>query len=182
MSTAATSTKSNVLMQLSGVVCTLVAVSTNVPLGATAQSPVYRCPPAVRALVPAGAQDDEIALQPWLEELKAQTNLTLAGLASMLGVSRPTLYSWGRGIAPREGNAERLTSFRAAISDLVAAAPGGTLPALWQHQKLPSFGLSFVQGMRLGHEPTAMARDLVAIWQRDAKGSAAIASLFKSRT
>ena len=117
----------------------------------------------------------------WLHELEQHLRLTRSGLAALLGVSRPTLYSWARGKGLRDNNAERLQALRAAADILVAGAPSGILPALWQHQRLPAHGMSFMQGMVAGRDPDAMAREIVKMWAHNALESSAFEHLSLAR-
>lgn len=114
----------------------------------------------------------------WLDDLEGQLGMTRAGLATLLGVSRQTLYHWANGSELRGKNAQRLQAVRSAAHLLRSKAPQSDLPALWQYQVLPSLGLSFVQGMRGGRDPLAMAEQLVALWDRDAEEDAAMDALF----
>lgn len=113
----------------------------------------------------------------WISELEESTQLTRAGLAALIGVTRPTLYSWANGKDIRSQNAKKLLALRTAVRMMTKAA-GGPLPPLWQHQPLPSFGMSFVEGMRKNVDPTSMASEIVTMWARDRDESAAISMLF----
>ena len=117
----------------------------------------------------------------WIAELEQRFGLTRAGLAALIGVSRPTLYGWESGTGIRDKNASRLASLRDASKILIDAVPNGELPALWQHQRLPGFGTSFAQGMRAGSDPVAMSRELAAIWRQAAAETVAVDAIFRKR-
>jgi len=117
----------------------------------------------------------------WLSELESRFGLTRSGLAALIGVSRPTLYSWENGTGIRDKNAERLASLYDASKILTNAAPSGKLPALWQHQHLPGFGKSFAQGMRVGNNPVGMAIELASIWRQAAAEAINVDALLRKR-
>lgn len=113
-----------------------------------------------------------------LLKLEHDLQLTKGGLAQLLGVSRPTLYSWIRGIEPRDSNLHRIQHLAAASAILRDAWRGNELPALWQHQKLPSFGRSFLQGAKAGADMLAMAQEMVSMWRSDEIEAGSISHLF----
>lgn len=111
-----------------------------------------------------------------VESTEAQLGLSRSALADLLGVTRPTLYAWMRGATMRSLNAVRLFKLKEAASHLTAAS-GGTLPALWQYQTLPS-GKSFADGMRSGDDPIELAKMLAVQWQRHEADAAILATIF----
>lgn len=126
----------------------------------------------------ARALDRAIPVERQVKDLEENLGLTKAGLAALLGVSRPTLYSWGRGKEPREKRLLQLMALHRAMEILRDGAPEGEVPALWQHQRLPSVGQSFAEGMRAEIDPEAMAAEIVEMWERDASESGAIEAMF----
>ena len=123
----------------------------------------------------------EAGVSAWVEELKSQFGLTRSGLAALLGVSRQTLYNWVSGNDIRENNVVHLQALRNAAALLFSAMPNGVLPSLWQHQRLPSLGLSFSQGVPAGHAPEAMARDLITLWKIGTNEKAIVDALFAKK-
>ena len=114
-------------------------------------------------------------------ELEVAGQLSRSALASMIGVSRTTLYSWTQGKPVRGKNAQRTMALADAVRKMAAFQNDGSLPALWQYQGLPSFGVSFVEGLQQGVDPKAMADDLIALWERDQREGVALAQLFDAR-
>lgn len=114
-------------------------------------------------------------------QLEATSQLSRSALASMIGVSRTTLYSWTQGKPVRGKNAQRTLALAAAVRKMVAFQNGGSLPALWQYQGLPSFGVSFVEGLQQGMDAKAMGDELVALWERDQQDGTVLAQLFDAR-
>lgn len=111
-----------------------------------------------------------------IESIRTQLGLSMAALADILGVTRPTLYAWMRGTAMRPQNILRLRGLHEAANILTQAA-GGTLTALWQYQNLPS-GQSFADGMRAGGNPIELANALAEQWQRHASDAALLTAVF----
>lgn len=123
-----------------------------------------------------------IDLSTTINQLEATSQLSRSALAVMLGVSRPTFYSWAAGKPVRHQNAERTVALLAAMQRLASFQQGRALPALWQHQRLPDLGVTFIEGSQQGIPLADMADALIALWKRDRSQVAVLDTLFAARS
>jgi len=126
-------------------------------------------------------QRSAIDLSSTISQLEATSQLSRSALAAMIGVSRPTFYSWASGNPVRRQNAERAVALLDAMRRLATFQQGAALPALWQHQSLPDSGMTFAEGVQRGIAPGHMANELITLWTRDRTEAAALDKLFATR-
>lgn len=129
----------------------------------------------------ASPQKATIDLSGIIGQLEVASQLSRSALASMIGVSRPTFYSWAQGKPVRRLNALRTIALATAMGKMAAFHNGAPLPILWQYQRLPSFGVSFVEGSQQGLDAGEMANELIALWTRDRAEAETLDELFAAR-
>lgn len=114
-----------------------------------------------------------------LDTIRSALRLSVAELAQLFGVSRPTIYNWQNGSSVTEQHAVRLRAIASALEPHLALFE--TQPARFAHRAVDGRS-TLLQLLQQRHEPRVVIQHLTSILQKEAAQRARLASRLQGRS